>query len=33
MKSKLGIEFMGGFDRGPQGKFNPENMGTEKGKM
>lgn len=33
IKSKLGIEFMEGFDRGPQGKFNPENMGTENGKM
>lgn len=33
IKSKLGIEFMGGFDRGPQGKFSPENMETEKGKM
>ena len=33
IKSKFGIEFMGGFDRGPQGKFSPENMETEKGKM
>ena len=33
IKSKLGIEFMGGFDRGPQGKVSPENMETEKGKM
>ena len=33
IKSKFGIEFMGGFDRGPQGKVSPENMETEKGKM
>ena len=33
IKSKFGIEFMGGFDRGPQGKFSPVNMETEKGKM
>lgn len=33
LKSKLGIEFMDGFDKGLQGKFNPNNMENGKGKM